>query len=149
MIRFLGKQTLGVILGTMMGLFLGAVLWAKAAPQKQEVPEVLRAQRFEVVDKQGRTQAAFGLVPVTPEEAKYLGSGDTEESVGLMLSLQTVQNQKDPEAVAGLAVSSSGKAGLILANYKKRGMVMLGVDKDGNMGFRFIDKHGKTRIIEP
>lgn len=53
-------QISSIFLGIGIGLFGGAMLWAKASPQAPKYPDVIRAQRFEVVDADGKVIAILG-----------------------------------------------------------------------------------------
>lgn len=144
--RSFGKQTLGVILGSVIGLLLGAVLWAKAAPRQEGVPEVLRAHQFEVVDKQGRTRATFGISSISPEQARKMGLKGKIEGVMLALYQQSAQNQPI-EGLVMLGAYSNGGAVLSLANVKNAS-VALGANPDGSSNIT-LWSHGKRRIIKP
>jgi hypothetical protein len=55
------KQASGVAFGLVGGLCLGAVLHTNAAPKQQAVPEVIRAQSFELVNRNGKKRASLSL----------------------------------------------------------------------------------------
>ncbi len=51
------------VLGLGIGLSLGGILRVQAAPQNMKIPQVLRAQRFELVGADGKIQAELGTSP--------------------------------------------------------------------------------------
>jgi|GEM_PF-6239678 len=55
------RHVSGVVLGLGVGLPLGAVLLAQAGPQTTKAPEVLRAQRFELIGKDGKVEAELSF----------------------------------------------------------------------------------------
>ena len=120
------KYVLGVVLGLAAGLFLGAVLWAKAAPRQAEVPQVLRAQRFEVVDKAGKTLGVFGVdeLKIHVDRGPH-GDGlifptsknVTEEVVGI-----TMMNQNGS---CGLTLGQRGGPLLLMDNPKTNRQIQI------------------------
>lgn len=57
------RRLAGLFAGTILGVFLGAALWAHAAPTRQAPPEILRAQQFQIVDREGNPRITIAVEP--------------------------------------------------------------------------------------
>lgn len=132
------RQYGGLLLATTVAGFLGGLgaHWAlNAAPavvQKTwDLPPVIRAERFEVVDRDGKLRAT-------------LGTGSTG-APGLVLSdgLVLIDNNGQPRANLGLA--ADGAPGLMLYDPGLRYRIALDVAPDGAPALALASKEGRTR----
>jgi hypothetical protein len=125
-------------------LIIGGAIYAKATParqNKQVAPKVVRAQKFELVDKDGKTYA-------------ILGTGDGKEfgvnSKLTMLSLfSAVGKEKIPGAVMLMSVSDDGSAIFNMGSPVTKAAITLRIGPDGTPDIQLEGKDGKTRRIEP
>lgn len=139
------KQAAGVGAGVAAGLVLGAAIWAKASPPQQAAPEVIRAQRFDVVDKEGIALASFGV-----REAGDIGKRFGIEGRFTMLALSTVSNKnKEVQGFIGLVAAPSGVQMVALVNPKEKTGVFLMLPPEGNPSVVLFGKDGKARTIKP
>jgi len=114
---------LAVVAGLLGGvvssfLFMGTPVFA----QKTEIPEVIRAKSFEVVDKDGKRRAALGMVFGEPSLALF----DKNDKRRALLSLL------------------DGEPGLYLYDKNEQPRAALGMD-GGEPGLWLKDKNNKLR----
>ena len=100
-------------------LFMGTPLFPWKTPLQVEV---IRAERFEVVDKDGKRRAALALVKGEPSLALFNQNGNPR---------------------AGLALVK-GEPILVLADENVKGRAILSLIPDGEPSLIFSDKDGET-----
>ncbi len=132
------RQYGGLLLGTTLAGFIGGIganwvlIGAPVWAQKTcELPPVIRAERFEVVGKDGKLRATLGV-------------GSTG-APGLVLSdgLVLIDNSGQPRANLGLA--ADGAPGLMLYDPGLRYRIALDVAPDGAPALALASKEGRTR----
>ena len=111
------RTIIGVVGGIIVGTLLGIGLASRANPPRSETPKVIRAQKFELVDKQGHIVADFGPIPYFGHGVPYfpgyslnfyvphnLGTG---MSIGIMdkMPMISLDNSKEKSRIALLAYS--------------------------------------------
>ena len=104
---------------------------ATARPAPDTVPEVIRAQSFEVVDRDGNTRAQFGLVP---EED---GSDDLTQVVFFGV---------DGRPRAGITCDPEGAAIVLFDNNGGGRMMMATGLTDGSVVFELMDGEDKAQF---
>ena len=102
-------------------LFVGTPVFA----QRSGVAEVIRAERFEVVDQDGKVRAVLDTIPVTGEP---------------VLSLMA----KYGKGGAFLDLMLNGEPHMVFRNKNGEDRAVLGLNSDGEPLLRFTDKNGKV-----
>ncbi|MCS6926253.1 MAG: hypothetical protein NZ578_10190 [Candidatus Binatia bacterium] len=132
------RQYGGLLLGTILAGFIGGIgaSWVlHSAPtwaQKTcELPAVIRAERFEVVDRDGKLRATLGTGST--------GAPGPVLSDGLVL----IDNNGQPRANLGLA--ADGAPGLMMYDPGLRYRIALDVAPDGAPALALASKEGRTR----
>jgi hypothetical protein len=150
------KQAAGTAMGVVIGLGMGAVMYARATPKQQAAPEVIRAQRFELVNEQGKAVGAFAVQDISqgaalkPEDFRQK-LGISGKTVGLYLT------PADPgSGFVGLFATPEGVGGLMVAGLNAKtnqmNMVMVGNDlKTPYLRLAIEGEHHseKARTIKP
>src|SRR5712691_1247712 len=109
----------------------GSPLSAQKTPQQAEI---IRVERVEVVDKEGRRRARFGLAP---QGNTGLGLYDQDGNVSAVLSMTPdrttglVLADRQGKRRAGLILSADGELALELYDKEKKCRVRLAVTTDG------------------
>lgn len=99
-----------------------------AAEGLQEVPDVIRAKKFEVVDKDGKARLSLGLE----------FGGDVGPYLALM--------NKQEKPVAGLGVGVKEQSGGLFLSREDGSMYAVMKSADGNSEFALADKKGDTKV---
>ena len=123
------SAALGVACGLMIGvvLLVGGRVWrpATVAAQASVVPDVLRAQCFEMVDVAGKRRASLRMVSGSPGLDLYDAAGKLR---------------------ASLAGNPNGSRVLALSDAAGNQRVCLGVNPDGSPALRLYDAAEKPRL---
>jgi hypothetical protein len=126
---------------------VAAVAYA-AGQAKTAAPKVVRAQKFEVVDAQGRVRATLGLLPdgspsleLTDEQGKTRAQLSLYSDGSPYLGLQDAKLM--PHAMLGVRSDGSPYLGLQDAKLKTR--AELSLDSGGRPSLALSDEQGKTR----
>ena len=116
---------------------------------KATAPKVVRAQRFELVDAQGRPRAMLGL---GPDGSPALELTDEKRQVRAALSLAPAGGQPtlvlyddNRKGRAALALTADGQPMLGLRDEKGDGRAVLIVLPDGRPLLGLYDENGKSR----
>jgi hypothetical protein len=107
---------------------MGALGWAQ---KTCEQTPVVRAERFEVVDKDGKLRATLGI--------------GAEGATGLVLPDGLVLTDKNGQPRASLGLAADGAPGLMLYDPGLRYRVALDVAPDGAPALALAGKEGRTR----
>jgi hypothetical protein len=99
------------------------------AGKASDVPEVIQAQRFEMLDEEGRVRAVVGL-------------GD-DDGAGL-----AVMDEKG-HALLALGTKPDGSAGLVVLRETGMPIIAIGVGADRSEGLAVLDKEGKPIWAAP
>ncbi|NIM07408.1 MAG: hypothetical protein GTO55_11820 [Armatimonadetes bacterium] len=160
---------LGMVLGATIVLAMGSV-WAGNTPVKQQVPEVVRAHRFEVVDDAGRVRAALGvrhdgiglflfdkeekqriLMTVTEDGGQWLLLSDEEghpraalHGGGSIDETYLRLSDKEGKATATMDVLL-GSPSVNLRDKEGRTRATLGLSHDAHPSLELCDEKGKSR----
>ncbi len=124
---------------------VAAVAYA-AGKATGEVPEVIRAKRFELVDADGRVRAALGLGRGQP----VLAFADTGGKARVLLALSDDGTpglglaDGDGEVRAVLRVRGDGSPSLELREEHEQTRATLEVSGDGDAMLRLFDKDGEA-----
>ena len=113
------------------GIVLTSCFFLLGQSRPARVPELLSAQRFQVVDKEGKVRIVLGV--------SGDGSGDSRAIVGLQ--------DRGNRALAVLAVSEYGSSALTLNGMDEKPLVVLAGMGYGSSGLTFNDKDGNARAV--
>ena len=109
---------------------LGAIGAAYAAGQtKATAPKVVRAQRFELVDAEGRVRGALAFSPDGSPALVFTGA--------------------EGKSAAALGVLTGSRPNLMLADKKGKPRAVLTLLTDGTPAFVLWDKEGKVMWSAP
>jgi len=110
---------------------------------------VVRAKRIEVLDKQGRLRAVFGMAKEDkPGIALYDKSGGVSFVVGVDADGRaSLSVQGKGGSNVALTVWPNGSTGLILHDNKGKVRGVLRISEKGSPVLGFDDENGKTRLI--
>ena len=131
----LGGLTAALLLG-------GAVLLGQAAPE--EIPEVMKARRFEVVDKNGEFRAGLGAsvdggtMVFADKTGAFRADLDFAQDGAVVLSLRNEKGKTRTSFFVG-----NNKPGLVLYDDAGKVRAMLSLGGNGSPGLRFFDGTGK------
>ena len=128
-------------------LTIGGAIWAKAAPQqndKSATPEVIRAQRFELVDKDGQ---AYGMLGIGNGKLFGINTKDTKMTLFGLLARQ--KKNGIPKAGAAFGVTDDGEVFFTLMNTSTKNTILLRVLSDGTTSITLAGKGDKFRVIQP
>lgn len=120
------------VLGILIGLLLGGVFFAKAAPQQEKVSDVIRAKRFEVVDDKGMKRA----------ELAY-------EQGRVTLGLSSLDGDKKVQTALGLSIGRDGDATLMMVNTEEKTGIELRLPAKGQPEISLEGKDGKRKVLLP
>jgi hypothetical protein len=127
------KQAAGTALGVLIGLAAGAAMYAHAAP-KQEQPNVIRAQKCELVDEQGDVVGSFEAARAKDAEANR---PNTEAGQPTLMLRSPSNARLAREAAADANSANMPRSGsTILLTCSSDGKALIGAD-----GTRFNGAH--------
>lgn len=139
-------------------LVVGAAV-IKVAPAQQTAPQVIQAQQFQVVDKQGVKRVELG---VDNEGESFVTLHDKSGQSQISLAVKPtggaadISILKEGKQLAFLAVRQDGslalvlaKTGTLLENGKMAGSVGMAVSPEGEAGIVLSRRDGKLRTIKP
>lgn len=149
---------LTIVVSVLAG-FLGGALSGQALPvfaDKEIIPGVIKAQKFELVDKNGGTHGALAIQP-NGIPRLYLASPDTDNNTAIIPGVIIVSDSKDGDDGKNAMLSSSSLMMIKLEHGKKSGHKLehalitsrgLTINDDDNRERAFIgiNTHGKSFI---
>jgi hypothetical protein len=128
---------------------IGGAIWATAKPTnavQKNAQEVIRAQRFEVVDSKGKLRGVLATQDNGDPILTMLDSkGDPVINVAIVDKTPGITIGKKPGSGDGivLAIGDDGSKALLFE--QKKGKVGLGVDGNGAPSLEIQGKDGKKR----
>ena len=140
-----GRSFMGILLGAIGGLAIGAVISTKAAPKRQAAPALVQAQRLQVVDKDGVVRIDMAVEDDNATRIKlrdrYGKEGATlEVSAGGDTGLKL--RDQDSKLRAQVAVTKDKSAVLTLADQNQNPCVVLATQPDGSQALTLL--HANT-----
>jgi hypothetical protein len=145
----LERRTRMVVAGWVLSVVV-FMLFGTTVRQATSQPEILRAQRIEVVDATGRTRIALAVHP-DGEAGLILVDAAGRTRAGLMLtpdgSPGLILRDAAGRTRVGLVVRQEGTPDLGLTDVTGRLRILLFVHPDGSPGLRLQDAAGQPRVL--
>ncbi len=135
----------GLVGGVVSSWFLvGLPAFAQKAPQ---VAEVIRAERFEVVDKDGKTRAALSMLEGKPGLVLRDRNGRAGAELGLTDHgwPRLFLTDKNRKVRVGLTLGNTGEPHLVLRDRNGKTRTELSLRDTGASVLELADKNGKLR----
>lgn len=142
------RQSAYVVAGLAVAFWIAAIVLTRADAPVQGSPGVLRAQRIEIVDKQGRVRATLGVTDEDIPKLRMMDkNGETRAAMSLSEDGRPTLTFSDKEAQKRieLNVTEEHRASLSLYgpdNKDAAGAVYLSVSGDGGA---YLDMHGPKK----
>ncbi len=130
-LRRVERENRRIKLGMLAVMLVTGSLFLLGQSRPARVPELIKAQKFQVVDREGRVRIMLGV--------SGDGSGDSRAIVGLQ--------DRSNRVLAVLAVSEYGGSALTLNDVNEKPLVVLAGLGYGTSGLTFNDKDGNARAV--
>jgi len=138
------QYTLTVVLSMLTGLLGGVVSsWFLGSG----VAEVIKAKRFEVVDKDGKRRAELSLIVGEPFLRLNDKRGQYRVELGVVSGGYIGLVDQNSMIRVGLGLGKDGEPGLSLYDKNGKGRAALRLNENGEPGLRLNDKNGKSRAL--
>ncbi len=152
------KERIGIVTLTLVAAFVGGAvsghMFAASAVGAAAAPKMITAQKFMLVDANGKTRGVFGLTSRgVAQVAVFDGSGALRAGLGVASNGGPSLGifGKDGKARAEVGINGAVSR-IVLSDSAGTAQASIGVAGDGQSGFALMDKQGNLRatmIVAP